>query len=541
MTVVIGGADHRVPVHPDHRRGPGRPPVAAGTLIRLGIVPFVIFIIAITAETQPPALRPGRGRAGAGRRVQHRVLVDPLRPVLPGRVHEHHHHVGHHRDPVLRGPRRAHPAHRPSCTGCGPILWFLGKTIVFLFVFVWLRAALPRLRYDQLMDLGWKVLIPLSLGWLLIVAGFVVDGWWGVGMVVAVVAAAVAAHPGVRHRLRAGGDPGHRAPGRRVRLWTRARERSRGPASRRAPPRGGALMATARPASADDQNFLGGFKVTLEQLRRPPVTRQYPEEKRPKQPRQHGRHVLNRYEDGMEKCIGCELCAGVCPADCIYVRGLPTTPRTDPVSPGRALRLRLRDQLPAVHPLRPVRRGVSHRGHHRVQALRVLLHQPGRRHLHQGGAAGRRRRPAPAAALGGLARGRRPAHLGLDAGHLTVGSGRLSRARCSGRASWATGSGPPRVGQSERTATTPRTGSRQLRETLERHLDAVDLPGRPAGAAGGHRPDAGEGRAVRPRGRQEAPDRADAEYAAAVRAGNPSGTGPAADGAGGRRPRPDET
>jgi NADH-quinone oxidoreductase subunit I len=81
------------------------------------------------------------------------------------------------------------------------------------------------------------------------------------------------------------------------------------------------------------QNFLGGFKLTLEHLNRPPVTRQYPEEKRPKQPRQHGRHVLNRYEDGMEKCIGCELCAGVCPADCIYVRGLDNPP-DHPVSPG---------------------------------------------------------------------------------------------------------------------------------------------------------------------------------------------------------------
>ena len=60
---------------------------------------------------------------------------------------------------------------------------------------------------------------------------------------------------------------------------------------------------------------------------------EYPEEKKPKQPRQHGRHVLNRYEDGMEKCIGCELCAGVCPADCIYVRGLDNPP-DHPVSPG---------------------------------------------------------------------------------------------------------------------------------------------------------------------------------------------------------------
>ncbi|MHB8220312.1 MAG: NADH-quinone oxidoreductase subunit NuoI [Acidimicrobiales bacterium] len=83
----------------------------------------------------------------------------------------------------------------------------------------------------------------------------------------------------------------------------------------------------------DELKFLGGFKLTFEHLTRPRVTRQYPDEKKPKQPRQHGRHVLNRYEDGMEKCIGCELCAGVCPADCIYVRGLDNPP-DDPVSPG---------------------------------------------------------------------------------------------------------------------------------------------------------------------------------------------------------------
>jgi NADH-quinone oxidoreductase subunit I len=76
-----------------------------------------------------------------------------------------------------------------------------------------------------------------------------------------------------------------------------------------------------------------GFGVTLRQIFKRKVTTQYPEQKRRKPQRFHGRHVLNRYPDGMEKCIGCELCAGVCPARCIYVRGKENPPDA-PVSPG---------------------------------------------------------------------------------------------------------------------------------------------------------------------------------------------------------------
>jgi NADH-quinone oxidoreductase subunit H len=80
--------------------------------------------------------------------------------------------------------------------GYWPFLWFMSKVLFFIFIFIWLRGSLPRLRYDQFMAFGWKVLIPISVVWIVAVAAIrVVDlrggfdrGWLiGIAAVLAVV------------------------------------------------------------------------------------------------------------------------------------------------------------------------------------------------------------------------------------------------------------------------------------------------------------------------------------------------------------------
>jgi NADH-quinone oxidoreductase subunit H len=157
-------------------------------LIRTGVIPFVLFMIAITAELQRPPfdlaeadteLVGGFHTEYASIRFALFFLAEFMNVITMSAVVV---------TLFLGGPDGPTP-HIYILSWVVPILWFLGKTVLFLFLYVWLRAALPRLRYDQLMDLGWKVLIPLSLGWVLLVAAVLVGGWWGAGIFLGMLAA----------------------------------------------------------------------------------------------------------------------------------------------------------------------------------------------------------------------------------------------------------------------------------------------------------------------------------------------------------------
>ncbi len=159
-------------------------------VIRLGVVPFVIFWMAITAElARPPfdvveaesELVGGFNTEYSSIRFALFYMAEFMNTITMSAIIVTLFFGG----PAGWVPPVAH------LRWVFPILWFLLKTAIFAFCYVWFRAALPRLRYDQVMDLGWKRLIPLSLGWMLIVAGFLVAPGWGFVMAAAVLLASV--------------------------------------------------------------------------------------------------------------------------------------------------------------------------------------------------------------------------------------------------------------------------------------------------------------------------------------------------------------
>ncbi|MGD0254578.1 MAG: complex I subunit 1 family protein [Acidimicrobiales bacterium] len=159
---------------------------ASWNLIRTGIVPFVLFLVAITAELQRPPfdlaeadteIVGGFNTEYSSIRFGMFFMAEFMNVITMSAVVV----------TLFFGGPDGPTAHVYVLSWLIPVLWFLGKTFVFLFLYVWIRAALPRLRYDQLMNLGWKVLIPVSLAWALVVAAAIVGRWWFVGVIAGLV------------------------------------------------------------------------------------------------------------------------------------------------------------------------------------------------------------------------------------------------------------------------------------------------------------------------------------------------------------------
>ena len=151
----------------------------------LGVVPFVIYLIAATAETNRPPfdLVEAEQELVGGFHTEYSsisfalfFLAEFMNTVTVSAVAV---------TLFLGGPNGPRIGFLPDLW---PVVWFMGKLLVFLFIYVWFRATLPRFRYDQLMDLGWKKLIPLALYWLLLIAALRIgrDQGWNAGIVLAV-------------------------------------------------------------------------------------------------------------------------------------------------------------------------------------------------------------------------------------------------------------------------------------------------------------------------------------------------------------------
>lgn len=165
-------------------------------LILTGLVPFVLFLVAATAELNRPPfdlveaeqeLVGGFHTEYSSIRFALFFLAEFMNTVVMSAIIVTL-FLGGPAGPTLFGPD----------VMWGPI-WFLLKLFAFLCLFISFRATLPRLRYDQLMDLGWKALIPLALGWLMLLGGIEVaqDRGWNLTWVVLIAVAAMGAASGL--------------------------------------------------------------------------------------------------------------------------------------------------------------------------------------------------------------------------------------------------------------------------------------------------------------------------------------------------------
>jgi NADH-quinone oxidoreductase subunit H len=154
-------------------------------LVKTGFIPFVLFLIAATAELNRPPfdvveadseLVGGFNTEYSSIRFALFYLAEFMNTITMSAVMV---------TLFFGGPAGPIP-NIPHLRWLFPILWFTGKVVAFCYMYIWFRAALPRMRYDQLMDLGWKKLIPASLAWMLLVAAALTSWRWALIVLAAV-------------------------------------------------------------------------------------------------------------------------------------------------------------------------------------------------------------------------------------------------------------------------------------------------------------------------------------------------------------------
>jgi NAD-dependent dihydropyrimidine dehydrogenase PreA subunit len=111
------------------------------------------------------------------------------------------------------------------------------------------------------------------------------------------------------------------------------------------------------------------MSITFKEMMSPTVTENYPDEPPKFEERYRGSHVLQRDQNGLEKCVACFLCAAACPANCIYIEAAENTERTR-ISGGERYASVYNNRLQPLHFLRLLRGSLPHRRHHTRSRLR---------------------------------------------------------------------------------------------------------------------------------------------------------------------------